>query len=195
MDYLDASELPLESIDKRARDDNGRAFSDHLSTLLLVFGSGLVLFHIVTWIAVIIEPFREEAGIPSSAPQVNTSFWRIVADGAFRTSFFYLILGVVLILVAVHLKNTPGWNRIILPLVCFIALNVVIMTLGFFAAIFIPEASQWQRELSFYSILNSLELLVKIIILIAIMIVEVPRVRNRLVQLFRRGKVISEQVD
>ena len=200
MDRIDASELPLDSSDNRDRADNGRAFSDYLSTLLLIFGSGLVLFHVVTWILVIIEPFLKEGNIPPGAHQVpygptNISFWEIVSDGTFRTNFFVLILGVILVLVAVHLKDTPGWNRIVKPLVYFIALNVVVMTLGLFASIFVPEVRLWEGEISFFDIWDLCRLLVQIVMLIAIMIVEMPPIRNKFVRLFKKDRFRSKQED
>lgn len=143
--------------------------------LFLVIGVSLIGLFITHWILSVailqeVGSARTEAGLAQHA------FWRIWA-AAFNADYLYLIAGIVVCLVAIHIIDTPGWNRLIPILTGFAALALLALLLGSIGFLLILDWGSIAGSHLYNTVSTTLLALVKSGALIAIILVETPRLR------------------
>lgn len=157
------------------------SFMERLPMLLLALGSILIAFYVVYLAARTSAMLSLDLGGDRYAPTTlrvtleDQRFWRIIYNLVFNTGYLYLIIGVVLLLIGVHLKNNARWNWLISPVVVLCLLNLVWLVIGFISIVSVVD---WGSRSSLLNkVTGTILVLMEMGALVAIILIEVP-VRN-----------------
>jgi hypothetical protein len=169
-----------ESSEAMNTEENGSIESNGLlrtvSYLFFILGVFLIGLSIINRVQQVI--IEKQAGALSLKSEAAAHlFWRIWA-AVFNANYLYLIVGIMICLLAVHIINTPRWNRIIPFAVLFAGLVAVVLVLGFIGIAFVMDWGSFVKPNFYQPFTTTLLFLVKLGAVIAIILVETPKLRT-----------------
>jgi hypothetical protein len=171
--------------------NGGQASIRKVAKLGVVVGAVFVGFFITSWIQSVLV-LHEHASFPVRSELAKHLFWRSWA-AVLNASYGYLIIGIVICLLAVHVVNEARWNRMIPLVVAFCGLVVLILLVGFIGVVFILD---WHSFIVPYydAVSTTILFVVEVGALVAIILVETPKLRETIKRWFSKEEA-SEAID
>ena len=152
--------------------------------LLMILGLSLIALFITLWIQNVFVQQRVGDQLLRS-DYADQLLWRALASGI-NTQYVYAIVGLILCLLAIHLRGRRSWYAILPFLLLFAALNAVFLVVGFLGLVFVLNWGEFWGSYYVSSFLYLMKFLIEASALIAILVLEMPMPRWNIRKMFAR---------
>jgi uncharacterized membrane protein len=160
-----------ESLVSDLKSVGNKKFLYYLFILLMIIGLSLIGLSVASWIQNVLAQQRF-ADVLKPDPGLSL-FWRVLAS-ATGNDYFYAILGVVLCLLAIHMSERQGLNKLIPILFAFALINAVVLVISFLGFVFVMDWGKFWSPPYFSAIVYIVRFLVEVSAFTAILVVEMP---------------------
>lgn len=164
-----------------------------IAQLVIVVGVALIGYFITTWVSSVFV-IRNAGHWAPRRELSNQVFWRSWA-AVLNANYVYLVIGVVLCLLAIHVVNDPRWNRLIQVLIAFLGLVIVILLVGFIVVVFILDWHEFTTPNIYNPLSTTLLFIVLVAALVAIILVETPKLRETIEKWVSKKDSTSEPTE